>query len=650
MELLQSPIEVLCVLLFWATVVFIGWSLTRYILSVTKDSFVYNWRKLPLAGQFVIVTAVSFSLFGLFTVIAYILRLPSWCLSTFYIASLIGACTYTGFEIREQGIKTVLNVQQLQRSIQNIRLISPLSIMIILCAGELLLSLFIGGYMAGDGMVHVSKIRHLAEHGFTFTDAYYGTVPETRHVIAVLHTLMATPTSLGFSPITTWYASMVFYKLVFFFTIFYFAWRLLYWAPAKLRSQYAALGVVLALAMFSNYFLSYPANFVVVWVMLLLTALFDVVKGRSYWLLIISSFLITLTHPLAGAACALFLILLGILMLLFSRKTVTWKFFITTASSALILLSTPLFALTLPNRMTDAARNLGAVDFAYYRFGSHIVFLPTQMQYFSYHGLFTTLVFALAWGGIIGLFIHLKDKQYRITLAAILLFVPLLLYNPITFIPLLKALPAWAISRFTVVNQLTVLLPLFGLLFVVYLAKKVLKTRVSDGAYLSLVMVAVVVIFGLTQSIGLVDPADKIKASMYKHQRGNYLELDAVSAALPQVKDSIILASRMSDNYVIPVVSQFRVVAIGEANATPAADMVHREACYELLLKAPDAALLKQANVSYVLASSGDVEFAQRASTSPYLTVVKSTDTRTLYKFDGSTIEPSQNPACTFNE
>lgn len=651
MQLLQPIEPVLAVLLYWSTIVFIGWSLIGVLTDLTKGKLVYKWSSLPLAAKFLIITATSFSFFGICTTIGYIFKLPSWWLGVTYFIGLGFAIVYAAVSLRPSQSSIATHIRRRAKTFKSLITISPLSVMLVLVLVDLVYHLFIGGLIGADGFIHVSKIRHLMEDGFTLTDAYYGVAPETRHTIGVMHTLIAVPSWLGVDPITSWYASEVFFRIAKISAVFYLGWRLLEPIKGKLRVQYAALIVILSLALFNNYIIAYPSVFVTAFLILFIIALLDVVQGKNFWILIMSSALIAWIHPIASVAMTILLALILLGLTLFDRKVFSKKFIVTIIASFIFLLSTPLLVSTLPNRMTNDVKNYGINQFSFISIDSHQAFKPTISGYFdtdSFTGLPWT-VELLSLIGIVGLLLFLKDRSHRVIVGSAALFAPLILYNPVAFSILNNVLPVWGLARFNVVNQFVLVFCFFGLLSICLVAKRLLQSK-TDHLIMPALFLATLIIFILTQSFGAVDPKSYRDASMYDQQTKTYGDLRNLSQVLPDDKNAVVFAERTSDSFMIPVVSPLRVVAINEFNSTPAADMTNRLTCSDLLYYYLDPGLMKQANVSYVLAQRTDKILYQQAIKEPKLRQIKQNDRWVLFKFDDTNVQATDKPVCHFIE
>jgi hypothetical protein len=646
---LQPAVSVLAMQLYFLTIVCIGWALISALAARRKNKQLLDWPALPIPAKFLLAAASGFVLFSIFTIVAYALSLHLAWIVAAYVISLLWASFYIVTTQRRtvfDGIRTIGS------GITSIKLLSPMGLLTIALIIDLVLALFIGSFMGGDGFVHVSKIRHILEHGFTLTDAYYGTAPETRHTLSVLHTLLAVPAWFGIDPISCWYASAAFFKLLRISAIFYLAWRTFGWVAPRQRTSYAALVTLLSLALFNNSFISYPSLFVCTWIILLIVGLFDAVHNRNLLLLPIAGLLIATTHPLAAVACALLLILTGVIYLIFDRQVITKRFVLALAAAGLLLISTPLFTATLPDQMTTESKEFGVADYSYIHVSGLEAFRPTASQYFTTDAFtpMPTWLWVLSALGVIGLFVFIKKRRDRLLVATILLYVPLILYNPLAFSVLKHELPVWGIARFTAVNQLTLLLAFYGLLMLFYGLSKVSTVFLRENIRLVGLTVVTVVLFLATQTYGVVDPKNLPDKSMYDQQSMIYSNLSAIAAALPDDKNAIVLAERTVDSFMIPVVAPLRVVAIHTNNSTPAADMIHRSACFNKLYTTLDPSLLEQANVRYVLANRNEAAFYNLALANPSLHIAKATPQWVLFSVDSENVPRAHDPVCIFHE
>lgn len=647
--LLQPLRSVLFVQLYWLSILCIGWVIVLFLRNRYNNKYFSNWTTLPLAAKILISAAVSFVLFSIFTLIAYGLSLPGWTAAVFYLLCLSGTVWYGWKYCRSIMLSAIKNcLSKLQQTL----LISPVGLLLILLVVELGLAFLIGGFIGADGFVHVSKVRHILESGFNLTDAYFGTAPETRHTLSVLHTMIAIPSVFRIDPLSSWYASGLFFKIIKISSVMYLAWYLFYWMKDKIRIQYAALATILSLAIFNNYFTSYPSVFVAAWICLFIIALYEITKNKSLELLIISSILIATTHPIAAVAAALLLVFCFIVITIFDRKFLNKKILLTGIASLLILLSTPLFTAMLPNRMTEFTKNYSANDYSYFHFGPLRAFVPNlelnvTADFFS---ATPPIVIFLSLLGVAGLFLFIKDKRMRAVSLAVVLFAPLVLFNPLVFTPLEKLLPIWAIARFNTMNQLTEITVFIGLMVITAGIFKLRNRKLNwQTAILPLTLV-VTVLFCCLQALGAVDPKLFPNASMYDQQQTVYSSLKEISSALPEEKHAIVLAGKSSDSFMIPVISSLRVLSIDDTHATPAADMNNRTACFEKLYARLNPELLKQTNVGYVLADRNDPVFFKLALQNPRLEKVKETQVRTLYKFNGNGVKSAAEKTCVFNE
>lgn len=201
-----------------------------------------------------------------------------------------------------------------------------------------------------------------------------------------------------------------------------------------------------------------------------------------------------------------------------------------------------------------------------------------------------------------------------------------------------------------VADQLVQVMAFFGLLLLTVSVPKLLKLKIPSKVLTILLLAVVTLIFVFTQSYRSVDDDQERNVSIHSQQAAVLSDIQNIQQVLPNDKYAIVLAERSWDSFIIPVVAPLHVVAIDDDNSTPAADMVHRSACYEKLYATLNPELLKQAGVKYVLAKKSEAVFYSLAANDPDLTPVKHNDERILYKFNGSGIKAANSSVCHYDE
>lgn len=646
MEFVAPIRTVLAVQFFWLSIVIIGLAFTLFFNKVFRFNF--SIREYPVFAKFLIYAATGFTLFGVATLIGYLLRLPSMWLGVSYVTLVM----FSALTFYDNKSSLLLSLRRHLKTAQKVRLFSATAIFIVLILFDYILSLFVGGYLGGDGFIHISKIRHIAEYGFSLTDAYYGTVPETRHHLSVMHTLYAIPSYFGIDPINSWYYSLGFLRLLKWSAVFFLAWYLLgsKRINANYRVGYASCAGILSMGLFGSYFINYPGTFVSVWVVLFIIGMLNIFDKKGGFLLIISSILIALTHPLVALGLCLFIGLFFLITIFVDNSLLKFGIYRLLALSVVLLSVTPIFSYFLPNQMTEAAANYGIEKYDYTHLLGLTAFKPDIYQYTG--GLYNIGIALLAVLGMLYLIYFAKNKAQRIVILCLLLFIPLTIYNPLFSGLASKVLPIWAQARLTTVNGLVVVAPFFGIIFLFLFASKLSGRALK--AYLSLgVLILCCFVMVLTQSFNSIgSPNGGAKGpGLMAAQKDTHQQLINIQTLVGNVDDNVvILAERYYDNFMLPASASVHVIAISEGNSTPAADMIGRTRCYESLVKHLDKSLLMQAKVKYVMAKRGS-HLHTIAKDKGYLQLINGNSTHELFKVtETSAHAVPESGICIFKE
>ena len=643
-----APFHVIfAIQLYWLSLFIIGFVFIQLLMRRLNGGFHDSWSGLPFFAKTLLSGAVGFVVIGVITVIGYLFMLPSWWLGVSYGVVLIFSISW----FIKRGRGEIPYLVKRTQSLGSLKLLSPISIFMILLLFDYTLSLMVGGYLAGDGFVHLSKIRHLSETGFTYTDAFYGTVPETRHHVSVMHTVYAIPSWFGIDPMNSWFYSLAPLRLLKWLVIFFITWRLLEGVDIRSigRQNAAACAAIIGVGIGGSYYLNYPGFFVVVWVALLFIGLLDILSRKNAWIMISASILIALTHSLIALAACLFLMLLFVSLLLFSRDSLSKPVATVFIVCALVLMTTPVVSYLLPSQMTESVVNYGLEKYDFFHVGSFTSFAPDITQF---TGIVGNLFFA--WLSLIGMMLLLylvRKKSHRLVVACAILFVPLTLYNPLFSTIIKEMLPIWAQARFVAVNALTLVSLFFGLMGLLLLVGR--KYNLKKNTLLPALLVGSIIIMFATQTFNVdgtakatADPRDWLLAQ----QVDSYEKMVNIQNLVVEVEDgAIVMAERYYDNFILPAVAPVHVVAISEGNSTPAADMERRSRCYEEIYESLDAHLLRQVGVKYVLAQR-ESPLHDLAVTKPYLRLINGNESSELFRFLEPSGEIESSETCSFRE
>lgn len=623
---------------YWLSVPVIGYAVLRF--SSRRLKLGKTWEECPFLAKFLISVGVGFFIFALITIVMYAFQLSSWILVGLYICLLLFAA-YSLFFSKDMRI----DIMGCLKARQWVKVSWVMWLLMTLLAFDYVYSMWVGGYLQGDGVVHISKIRHIVENGFTLTDAYFGATPETRHHINITHTLYAIPSRMGIDPVNVWYFSLAFFRLLKWISIFLLAWvvaRIIKPAPARIWASFATVFGLLLLS--GSYTIQYPGNYVAVWMVLFIVGCANLISNRSVWLAVVGATLIAFTHPLASMAACMLLILLSMGLLLFDRGLLNRRVVMGFILCGALLLSTPIFTQLLPNQMTEFAKNYGMERYEFYDIGPLTARAPSMPDSKT-----EIVIAAISAIGYVFLLIKLRLHKTRTVFYASSMFLVLLLYNPFVYTVLERVLPAWAIQRLGVANQVSIIVLFFGVLALALVIKKWLTKRVS--LYV-LVALALVCMFIFLQSFNHMPKSEVSVHDMNASSREIMrFEKDVL---LPKDKH-VVVFDDIYRSFLYPAASQVYVLAILESSATPAADMVERSRCYHLIKEELQPALLKQAGIEYVLAWHNEPLY-KLAEASPYLhkdltvQAPQGMGTVSRYKVDLAAIKVKKVSACSFKE
>lgn len=645
-----APFQVVFAIQFyWISIVLIGCATLLIFQKYTKSRLYLN-AVLPLPAKLVLYTAIGFAAIGIVTVVGYLLKLGSWWLGVSYLVLLATSL----FAVYINRTILLIGLRKYVRRLRQLPLFSAISFFSIVLLADFVLSLFIGGYLFGDGFVHISKIRHLIDHGFTLTDAYYGTVPETRHHVSVLHTLYAIPSYFGIDPLNSWFFSLAFFRLVKWCAIFYLAWFLLGLTQieSKHRTSLSASAGILGIVLFNSYLVNYPSFFIVVWVMLFIIGIISLLVYGEKLIYVAASFLIALTHPLISLGTCILLAMICAGVMIFNKHIPSKASIKTISISFIILVSTPIFSSLLPNQMTESAINYGMDKYEYFQLFGLSAFMPNLYQY---TGILNSLIYAIfTLIGLVVIYRMALERTVKIVILCLLLFLPVTIYNPMFSSLVKEFLPIWAQARLTAVNGLIFVGALFSIYACTTLVSKRYKNIVSRPALTLCITLIILLISQSFNTTGVKGQEDYIH-NLASVQFDRYKQLKAIGDLLSVVDDgSVVVAEKYYDNFMIPVMSSVHVTAISEGNSSPAADMVGRSRCYEQLINTLDKSLLDQVGAKYILAAR-ESSLHHLAKSKAYLKLINGNFSHELFKVidhpqDIVLKDKVDTTICVFNE
>lgn len=590
---------------YWASIVFIGLCVVHFLIRRSGGRLGSRWQNYPVFVKFLVSAAVGFGVFIGVTLVGYALRLPAGFAACVYLIMLLWAVYFAVF-VFGGAVLAFLKGPYMR--------FAPAGVLLLLVlAFDFIHSIWVGGYMNGDAIVHISKIRHLLDYGFNLTDAYFGTVPETRHTLSVIHTMYVVPSWLGIDPLNVWYYSLAFFRLLRWASLFLLVWLVTGLIDKNRKDTTVYIASVFAILLGSGaYTMQYPGNIAGIWAVLFIAGLIDFWRSGSWRLLLLASLLLTFTHPLAALSGVILLSIVLAASIVCNRRSITRRKLLLTGAFMLILLSTPLFTQLLPDRMTEFARNYGMERYSFYELGSLVGRQPVLPK--------SWLDITLWLGSAIGyVYVYLKgrnntDRSRLVVLASVALFIPLVLCNPFTYSLMSNVLPAWALQRLNIMSQLGNVMFFFGLWAVCVMIGLAFQ-KWSRQVAMASVCLAIVALAPFLQSF---DHMPKSKDSVHRMNKDALTLIEFEKDRLLPRDPNAIVFDDIYRAFYFSAVANVHVVAILESSATPAADMNSRTACYNKIHTTLNPALLKQAGVDYVIAWHSDGLYGI-AKHSPYL-------------------------------
>lgn len=575
------------VTLYWSTLILVG----AFLSSLTA-----RWTRLrtnidgisdntPL--MVLVYFAIGVVFFGLFSIPLYILKLPSYVFTLFYICVVAASSFYYLHKLFTKKLKV---------KIFTFRGLDPRIVVIALIVAGLLVFDYIvsgvfGTMFAGgvDAYVHLAKIVGILSYGFSMDDGFYRGVIESRYHINVIHALYIPLAHLShFTPAVSWNLSLGFFRLLQWFSLIglaYFIAR--YWLnTTKIRAGLVGLVVLLFNIALPPLFMNvalYPTKIVTLWVTVFIVGLSTCSRypRTGYSLILLSSALLSLTHPTYALMCALFLmiyLILSVVVGMLRRRRIKYVVFLPHVLSLMILLASPLFTASFPSYITHDLFNVGTV--------STMSLLNVEIIQPLYPRDFNQLLLA-AISFVGGLYILLKLKHAgridQIVLVLLLYsFYYLLVCNPIFMSLVNERVPLWFLERFSTMNILqTITLPL-GVYVLFILCGVIAKSwpAVLRRAMFVASSVAMLVFLMLNTA----ESYDKFNDTTLGINFGHYELIQRISKELLGVipQGSLVVAP-LNDSYHLPSAIPVRVLAIDSTHATPSAASKQRLACVDKL-------------------------------------------------------------------
>jgi hypothetical protein len=614
-EILFYFIQAIPVLLYWASLVFIGLMAIRIIkerwLPKTIRGVSDNIPLLVLLGF-----ATSTIILGVFSVILYIFKLPAFVYTVFYLALLIVSITYgTQPFISFLRKKYTIRINGLSFWVPATIVVGAILLLLIdYCISTLFGAQFAEG---SDSYVHVARILSITQYGFIIDDSFLRGVVESRYHFNAIYALYVPIVQLlKIIPADAWSLSVGFFRLIQWIALgalaYFMSHRYLI-KDRKIAYYFSVSAVIIAMTMFGASHLMhvamYPNKVVFLWQILLMIGLllhFDNHQRLGSSIAIMSAALITLTHPTYSLMTAIFicLALAGLLVCyIFGRNTSNKRFVLLMSLLLFVLMVSPIITAFFPNRMTAGSFNFG--DFTTTSiFGIKILILwiPETVKEWL-----IAIIQILGYSYL--LFKLWRSKKIAVfTICLVLiLFTYLTINNPAFMVIVQGKLPIWLLARFGAMNVfqfISLPLGLYVLCIGIYHIVKSSYWRYVVGGIVLLAFM-IYSVFGLANSY----------RNLYSATKGidhGYLEfIHRTSNTLGNTfKPGSLVVANLGDSYFFPASLPVKVVAIHEAHATPDAASKERLACQAQLFSTLfDKGLLRTIQADYIVLAKWDLQY-----------------------------------------
>jgi len=597
-----------------------------------------------ILGVFLMSFALEAALLGLISIPFYLLHWSATFYAVVYVlCGLIGWAYLALRLVKNLFTRGVIDFFKLNGELLITKLL--FSALCIFLIADFIFSLYAGSDVlnGSDAYVHLARMVTMLYSHFGIQDGFLSGVDETRYHFNVIYALFVIPSRLfNISPAEVWRFSFAFFRLLQWMAIFTLAWHVsAKWLEQGRRVLFMATTATLfAAGYYSGVFFvaTYPNQIVNLWFVLLIMGVsyYESSDGASILPALIPAFLVTMTHPtyaLMAVILVAFVILIRVLLekRQFIYNTPGLYFY---GKLAGVLALGPLVTFALPNRMTAAAYDFG--DFPTVKVIGLSIFKPYNFL------RDTPLQLSLLLIGTIGLWylayrLWSRKREWALV-AALIIFYPLLVYEPIGFGVLHSRLPLWLIQRFNYMNVLNYVAMPVGMVALVDVSTRLLRSmRVRRILSWRRLAYAAPTLALLAISMYLVAPNHKILTINHAENKHYYSFIARTYDDFHSVihNNDVVLANT-GDSYFLPAVLPVKTVAIYSAHATPMADEADRLKCQSYLMDHLSYGDLKTVGVTTIVLSYYDANASkemQLANSEPYLKEVATNQDFAVYRF-----------------
>lgn len=660
-------LSILLLQLFWASFLIIGLStaLACQRISIHKKLGLNKTLKQidelhPLSAA-LCYFVIGFTIYSPLIIMSYLLEWPVTILVVFYILSLIAAFSIL-FILRESILARLSLLYPLTKKQAALATILSASLLL-----DYVISLKAGGPLYGDAPVQLAKITLFTHSHFTLSDPYYAYngVVDPRYSTNLMDAFQALAGKLfDTTAARVWLYSYGFYRFLIWISIFSLSWAII---PKKYR-YWSYLVLTFSPVIFGSTFIyaELPDRIVFAWICLFILGLKLWVERRNSTLLIIASLLIATTHALFSLMALGFLCLFS--LVLFAGKALSIKNLRSILICACVLVIPVALNFYYPNHTNESALsyNPGLAPPSVRTYGFiHISQLPPISTYLVLLYLFmlgclmlankassstvrlilyfTSIVFVslyfnynyLAIIGYCFMLLNASSKKARLLIGCLIIYYPLLIYNPLFWYFNQGSIPPWVTFRFSYFNTIGLIAPLIGLLC--YTALPLIRWGYkSHGYYASTLVITAFII-----SYSLYNGSFPINYPWWqfvrKENKSRSQALSSIQVLSPYIKGRVVYSNDPDLSILIPGVVESGVIDFQPANESPMTDIAGRMRCGDLLSINPSYSALKDAKASLVLTDGVYAkEITNSSKKDTFLKLEKSYKGYYLYEIDNA--------------
>jgi hypothetical protein len=645
--------EIVLINAYWFSLPLIGYAILRVLSRNAKvEASVSRMAKLVLNQSLFVryfaSTACMVIVMALLALLCYLTKAPAGLFTAFYVILVVAAGLYLLRLFARHLFGNVdLDVFKLKDQSLFVKLVFVG--MCLLVAVDFVFALYVKAYALGsaDTYVHLSRMVEILNNGFDVQSGFFSNLPESGYHFNVVYSLYVPPAQLlHMAPFEVWQYSFGFFRILEWTAIFSFSWYVCaYWLRDKVNALLgAALTTIFAITYYSGAFFTavYPNQMVVAWLMLLVMVLayHEATPKMSRWPLILTALLVTMTHATYAMISAMFLALFLAIRLLVDRKALfsDKQRLLTYGLTVGMLLLGPLRTATFPSRMD--IKSVEIPSFSVSSVGPFSIKSPVNI--FTSPMLRISLLLIGMFGLVYLLFRLWNNKRQFAVAAALILFFPLIAYEPIGFMALHAIFPLWVIDRFTSMNVLVYLsfpLGIYGLLQLIpVIWNKWIKAKTpswlftrNTGMVIATLGIAFYGANYFVTSHQVLSITRDGNSHYYSFMSRTHTDFKDI------LKDDKVVVATPGDGYFLGAILPVDVMGVEPGHTPPAVDVEDRTACQAHVLKHLGYSDLAAANASYVAVAKYDPAYKRQRAIGDhvdYLHKVAENGDFYLYGFD----------------